>query len=202
MTAKPPEKRKTPLMLKLGPLGLAAIPLLVWLGALANFQNPDERDWTGLRKPGLGFAAEFPRAFNAGEQRMEVHETPEGHVPVHYFGQNTLAFFWGISVAEYPPGADAEPAADILERAVDEQLRQYRAAVDSRENLEVSGEPALKVVGSLPREPGGLSNHNRLHLLVVMRGNRLYRASALGLGNDAMVAHFFDAFRLLPRAQE
>ena len=205
-TRKPPQPVKIPRLFRIGPLAMAALPLFIWLGAYYQSTREDERVWVPVREPGLGFAAEFPRAFKEGERKVVRHETKRGEVPVHTFGQHTLAFFWGITVAEFPPGADEEPARDILQRAVDEQLAQYRATVDSTEPVEVNGVPALKVTGSLPRvsegDEDGLLNHNRVHLLVAVRGNRLYRVSALGLGNEEMVAKFFDAFELLPEPEE
>jgi len=157
----------------------------------------DPANWVAIDAPSHGFSALFPRKFKQNEIRTVPQETADGIVIHHIYGQSGVAFYYSVSCAKFP-GASVMHAhpGDTLKKAVDDLVKNYHADVLQEYQVYRNGFPGRYVKADIPKEKLGLNNNNRLHSMVFLRGNYLYRVTAVGLGNEPQVKTFFDAFQL------
>lgn len=158
-----------------------------------------ERIWHPIEDQQLGFSALFPRPFIDDEIRSEYNLTDYGQIKQHIYSQSSLAFYYSITCSEFPEYLVKQNATkDAVKKAIDSLINDYHAEVEVFEPINRNGFEGTYLTAKLSKEKLGLNNNNQLHAMAFLRGNCLYRVTAVGLGNLEEVETFFSSFKLMP----
>ena len=80
---------------------------------------------------------------------------------------------------------------------MEDQIQGMEGALETASNGTFDGFPSLKFRARLPQDGANLRNENYLTSLMIVRGDSVYRVSAIGMGNEEEVARFLGSFEFL-----
>ncbi|MGB0371308.1 MAG: hypothetical protein ACPGN3_08140 [Opitutales bacterium] len=151
--------------------------------------------WATYEYPEYGFAVEMP---NEPIESSTQLRTQDGLVPVRQFQHKSIAFVYYVSVAEFPSKLiQSQPKKRTLDIMMEDQILGMNGALLESSHRSFDGYPAIFFSAQLPKDGVELRNDNTLTSIIVIKGNRIYRASAIGLGNEGERTRFLGSFTLL-----
>ncbi len=149
--------------------------------------------WQDIEESSLGFKAKFPGKWKS---RTEFMETNSGAATVHVFEYWHIAFQYGITVVNVPPGeANMSDPDRVLDYSVESIVTENGGTISFQENVNMGGYPARRAMIALP---DSYLKSARLNTLIVLRNNFIYRVSTSGVGNHDYIEFFMDNFELTP----
>ena len=80
---------------------------------------------------------------------------------------------------------------------MEDQILGMNGALLESSHRSFQGSPAVYFSAQLPKDGAELRNDNTLTSFIVIKGNRIYRVSAIGLGNAEERNRFLSSFKLI-----
>ncbi|MEM9026382.1 MAG: hypothetical protein AAGB06_05550 [Verrucomicrobiota bacterium] len=157
-------------------------------------RNP-VHDWDTYTFSDSGFAVEMP---GTPIQSVSQLRTQSGLVPVKQYQHKSIAFIYYVSVADFPLELiESQSKRRTLDVMMEDQILGMNGALLESSHRSFEGFPSVFFSAKLPKDGAELRNDNTLTSVIVVKGNRIYRASAIGLGNQEERTRFLGSFRLL-----
>ena len=171
------------------------LAFVCFMFALGCGEKAPFMQWRQVTQRDFGFRAEFP---NDPVYSKTYLDTQEGKVTVHQFQHKSIAFVYYVSVMEFPHKLmTQQPKRRTLQVMMEDQIQGMEGALETASNGTFDGFPSLKFRARLPQDGANLRNENYLTSLMIVRGDSVYRVSAIGMGNEEEVARFLGSFESL-----
>lgn len=151
--------------------------------------------WRPFTNSEFGFTAEFP---NDPVYNKSYLDTQDGRVYVHQFQHKSIAFVYYVSVTQFPHQLMAQqPKRQTLQILMEDQIQGMRGARVHSSIGSFDGYPALRFRARLPQDGANLRNENYLTSEIIIKGDTVYRISAIGMGNEEEITRFLSSFKFL-----
>lgn len=152
-------------------------------------------DWRTYTYKDAGFSVGMPNEPILSTNRVQ---TQKGMVPVQQYQHKSIAFVYYVSVTEFPRELIAsQPKERTLAIMMEDQILGMNGALLKSNRSSYQGYPAIYYTAKLPKDGAELRNDNTLSSMIVIKGTRIYRVSAIGLGNAEERNRFLSSFKLI-----
>lgn len=152
-------------------------------------------EWDEYVERDFGFSVQMPGTPIYSKTSLA---TQEGYLAVHQFQHKSVAFVYYVSVVEFPPSLmSRQSKRHTLRLMMEDQIHGMSGALESSEERSFMGFPSILFRARLPRDGAALRNDNFITSEIIIRGNAVYRVSAVGMGNEEETARFLESFRFL-----
>ena len=192
---KSPEQRREILRKANFSIGVVFCSIFGFFLALGCSDRNTMPNWETFTYKDSGFSVEMP---NEPILSSKSVQTQKGRVPLIQYQHKSIAFIYYVSVAEFPRALiNSQPKEQTLIIMMEDQILGMSGSLIKSNRSSFQGYPAIYFSARLPKDGAELRNDNTLSCMIVIKGNRIYRVSAIGLGNAEERNRFISSFKLL-----